>query len=191
MRPAPMVPTILPSKSKAFLAMSETTQSPRSIISCAGTKFLTSKRILMTTCSATDTTLDPDTLVKSVIFSGNLNCKCIYLEDLDSVVNSGIEIDVVGSNTRGDAELKVLSFLENFAGQVAYKCMLSYTSPSRCYTISSPWVERSGNENFGLIWVSIMNTAILVGNTYIDDVFLKVAVWAFLAARNLSLVSIH
>lgn len=46
---------------KAFLAMFDTCQSPRSAISCAGTKFRMSRRIDIMTCSATETTLDPDT----------------------------------------------------------------------------------------------------------------------------------
>ena len=51
----------LPSRSNALRATSDTCHSPRSIISCAGTKLRTSRRILITTCSATETTFEPDT----------------------------------------------------------------------------------------------------------------------------------
>jgi len=53
------------------------------------------------------------------------------LENLDSVVNSGIEVDVVRSDTCGDADLEVLGLLHEFAGQVAR-------------------VEGSGDENFSI-----------------------------------------
>ena len=63
--------------------------------SCAGTKFLTSKRIDITTCSATDTTFDPDTY-SELANSCCLNIRTFtYLQNLDFVRDSSIEINVV------------------------------------------------------------------------------------------------
>jgi hypothetical protein len=52
------------------------------------------------------------------VFSNGDDVGSRYFENLDSVVNSGIEIDVVRADTSSDAKLEVLGLLNEVAGQV-------------------------------------------------------------------------
>lgn len=61
------------------------------------------------TCSATETTLEPETLFQELSSITHCCNSATYFQDLDAVVNSGIEIDMVGSNTSSDTNLEVLS----------------------------------------------------------------------------------
>jgi hypothetical protein len=76
--------------------------------SWAGTKLRTRRRMLMTTCSATDTTLEPETLDSLSMTNMGKERASSYLQNLYSALDSGIEIDVVGSYASGDTDFEVL-----------------------------------------------------------------------------------
>ena len=61
--------------------------------------------MLITTCSATETTLEPDTL-SNLTFEVYIWCSP-YLENLNPVVYSGIEINMIGTNSSCDAQFEV------------------------------------------------------------------------------------
>jgi hypothetical protein len=67
--------------------------------------------MLITTCSATETTLEPETFHSLSI--ANRGTHESYLQNLDSALNSRIQINVVGANASSDAKFEVLCLQED------------------------------------------------------------------------------
>lgn len=61
----------------------------------------------MMTCSATDTTLEPETWTSSA-YGKSEKAVHSYLEDLYFVFHSSIEVNVIRTDTRGDTDLEIL-----------------------------------------------------------------------------------
>lgn len=75
------------------------------------------------------------------VLSDRHDVRARYLEHLDPVLDRSVEVDVVGPNAGGDAELQALGLLDQIAGEIA-------------------WVEGSGDEDLCL-WkgrMSVNNT---------------------------------
>lgn len=69
----------------------------------------------MTTCSATDTTLEPDTFHDEISIARKaILFRATYFQHLDPVLNSGVEVDVVRSDTSSDTDFQVLGLMKYY-----------------------------------------------------------------------------